>query len=57
VPFLDTDELAGRIHEALDRPQRFRTIRTRARQFVLDRFDAERICVPRMAELIHRSAD
>src|SRR5207244_1971726 len=57
VPFFDTDELAARVHEALERPQRFRTMRTRARQFVLDSYDAERICVPRMAELMRCPGD
>lgn len=57
VPFFDTDAIADRVREALDRPQRFRAMRAAARQFVLERYDAERLCVPRLVKAIRGSRD
>ena len=52
VPFFDTDELALRVIEAVSKPRRHTAMRERARDFVRDRYDAQRICVPQMLELI-----
>src|SRR5262249_3577263 len=57
VPFFDKDPLADRVREALDKPQRFRAMRAAARQFVVERYDAERLCVPRLVKAIRRSRD
>jgi glycosyltransferase involved in cell wall biosynthesis len=52
VPFFDVDGLADRVIEALARPEQFRTMRTRARQTVIENYDMERICIPRMIALM-----
>jgi glycosyltransferase involved in cell wall biosynthesis len=51
IPFFAADELAERVIEALQEPERFNAIRDAARSFVVDRYDAEQICVPRMRQL------
>jgi glycosyltransferase involved in cell wall biosynthesis len=52
VPFFDTEALADSVVEALVRPRRFRAVRAEARRTAVDRYDVERICVPKMLELI-----
>jgi len=52
TPFFDSRALADRVIEALEHPRRFDSMRTRARQTVLDRFDLERICLPEMLSFI-----
>jgi glycosyltransferase involved in cell wall biosynthesis len=52
VPFFAIDELAGRVVEALQEPEQFNAIREAARRFVIEHYDAERICVPRMRQLL-----
>ncbi len=46
VPFFEPDVLADAVIGALARPSRFKTHRTRARETVLARFDAKRVCLP-----------
>jgi len=53
VPFFDYEGIADRVVEALAAPAKFQPIRARARQFVADRFDMERICIPKMIELLN----
>jgi len=52
VPFFAVEELAGRVIEALQEPTKFLAIREAARHFVVDHYDAEQICVPRMRRLL-----
>ena len=52
VPFFDVKRLADCVIGALADRERYRAIRTRARQTVLDHYDLERICLPRMLALI-----
>jgi glycosyltransferase involved in cell wall biosynthesis len=52
VPFFAIDEVAARVVEALQEPDRFHAIREAARQFVIENFDAERVCVPQMRQLL-----
>jgi glycosyltransferase involved in cell wall biosynthesis len=56
VPFFAVDELAGRVIKALQEPERFNAIRDAARSFVVDQYDAEQICVPRMRQLFNLDA-
>jgi glycosyltransferase involved in cell wall biosynthesis len=56
VPFFDTDELADRVVEMLAKPTRFRGMRSRARRFAVERFDARRVCTPRIIELLREVA-
>jgi glycosyltransferase involved in cell wall biosynthesis len=56
VPFFAADELAERVIEALQEPERFNAIRGAARSFVVDHYDAEHVCVPRMRQLFDLEA-
>ena len=55
VPFFDTDAIADRVVEALETPSRFLRMRANARQYVLDNFDMERVCLPKMIDLMNAS--
>jgi glycosyltransferase involved in cell wall biosynthesis len=52
VPFFDRRELAGRVVEVVRDAQKFHPMRRHARQYVLDRYDSERVGVPRTLELL-----
>jgi glycosyltransferase involved in cell wall biosynthesis len=52
VPFLDPDRLAETVIEALARPNRFKKHRSRARETILARYDAKRVCLPRMLDFL-----
>ena len=56
IPFFAADELAERVIEALQEPERFNAIRDAARSFVVDHYDAEQVCVPRMRQLFDLDA-
>nr|WP_041358802.1 glycosyltransferase [Nitrobacter hamburgensis] len=55
-PFFAVDELAERVVEALQEPDRFNAIRESARRFVIEHYDAARICIPRMRQLLDLNA-
>ncbi|WP_018319111.1 glycosyltransferase family 4 protein [Bradyrhizobium sp. WSM2793] len=57
VPFFAADELAERVVEALEQPTRFSALRENARRHVVDYYDAERVCVPRMRHLLDLSGN
>ncbi|MBB4366821.1 glycosyltransferase involved in cell wall biosynthesis [Bradyrhizobium sp. CIR18] len=52
VPFFAADELAEQVVEALEQPARFSALRENARRHVVDHYDAEQVCVPRMRRLL-----
>ena len=52
VPFFDIEQLAGRVIEVLEKPARFAAMREGARRLVLERYDANRVCVPQMLGLL-----
>jgi glycosyltransferase involved in cell wall biosynthesis len=52
VPFFDTDAVADRVVDALAHPSRFRSVRKKARQTILDSYDLHRICLPKMMNLL-----
>ena len=52
VPFVDRRQLAGAVVGALAQRDRHRAMRNRARQTVLDRFDVEGVCLPKMLAFI-----
>jgi glycosyltransferase involved in cell wall biosynthesis len=56
VPFFAVDELAEKVVEALQYPERFCAIRKAARDFVIEHYDAARVCIPRMRELLDLKA-
>ena len=47
VPFFDVAALAERVIEVLANPRRFRSMREKASQMVVENYDAERIWFPR----------
>jgi hypothetical protein len=52
VPFFAVDELSERVIEALQEPAKFSSMRQAARRFVIDHYDAEQVCIPRMRRLL-----
>lgn len=54
IPFFDIEMLAERVIEALAHPRRFRLVRQRARQTILDQYDLARICLPKMMKLLQK---
>ncbi len=56
VPFFAVDEVAARVVEALQEPDRFYAVREAARQFVVEHFDAKRVCLPQMRQLLDLKA-
>jgi glycosyltransferase involved in cell wall biosynthesis len=52
VPFFDTNAVADRVVDALAHPSRFRSVRKKARQTILDSYDLHRICLPKMMNLL-----
>jgi glycosyltransferase involved in cell wall biosynthesis len=52
VPFFEPDTLAKTVIEALAHPERFKKHRARARKTILENYDTEKVCVPRLTELL-----
>lgn len=52
VPFFDIDQLAMRVCEALQHPDRFKERRRQARQTILERYDLAKVCLPGLVRLI-----
>lgn len=52
VPFFAVDELADRVALTLKERDRLQPMREAARRHVIENFDAEQICVPRMRALL-----
>ena len=52
VPFFAVDQLAETVVEALQTPPKFLSMREAARRYVIEHFDAGRICVPRLRVLL-----
>ena len=53
-PFFDVSGLADRVIDVLADPRRYRPMRKKARQLVIERYDADSICIPRMPALLSR---
>lgn len=56
VPFFDQDALVDTVVDVLARAPAHRTMRERARQTILDRFDMQRRCLPAMLEILREAA-
>ena len=54
VDFFSTAQIAERIDEVLDHPDRMAALRAAARRTIVERYDLRRICLPRFANLINR---
>ncbi len=54
IDFFDTEALVERVAEALSHPERHATMRSAARQTVIDRYDLETVCLPAYLGLLKR---
>jgi glycosyltransferase involved in cell wall biosynthesis len=54
VDFFDSAAWARTLIEALAEPERFVHLRAAARQTVLDHYDLQSVCLPRMVEMVER---
>ncbi|MCQ4253833.1 glycosyltransferase [Stutzerimonas stutzeri] len=52
VDFFDTEGLAAKVCEVLENPKAFESLRRRARETVLERFDLETVSLPAYAQLL-----
>jgi glycosyltransferase involved in cell wall biosynthesis len=52
VDFFDHAALAEKVHEVLTYPERFQSLRARARQTIINEYDLYQVCLPRQLELI-----
>jgi hypothetical protein len=52
VPFFDVDQLADRVIEALTHPQRFKSLRARARETIVNNFDMRHACLPKLLRVL-----
>lgn len=56
TPFHDADQLAETIIDVLAKPQDYEHLRAAARQTVIERYDLNSICLPRLLKLADRTA-
>jgi glycosyltransferase involved in cell wall biosynthesis len=54
VDFFSTQQIAARVIEALENPHAHRSLRTRARQTVIERYDLQSVCLPAGLRLLNR---
>jgi len=52
VPFLDPDALTGAVVTALGAPHKFTAVRERARKSVVERYDLQRVCLPKLVNFL-----
>jgi glycosyltransferase involved in cell wall biosynthesis len=52
VDFFSSEELVNAVCEVLEHPDRMLEIRQQAQQTIVERFDLQRICLPRQIKLI-----
>ena len=56
VDFFDTDQIAETLIEALDNPEKFGSLRAAARQTVVENYDLNTACLPKLVELVEGMA-
>jgi len=54
VDFFSTQQIADRVEEVLDHPNRMQALRDAARQTIVERYDLRRVCLPQLADLLNR---
>ena len=54
-PFFDFDGLANKVVEVLANPKRFTPLRVAARNLIVDQYDLNRVCLPKMTAFIERA--
>ena len=52
VPFFDTNQLAEQVIATIGQPRRFHSLRVEARRTALERYDVQRVCLPKLMDLI-----
>ena len=52
VDFFDTAEIAGRVGEVLNHPQKYEAMRSKARETIVQRYDLRRVCLPRQVAML-----
>ena len=52
VDFFDSEALARRLADVLACPQDFASLRERARQTIIERYDLKTVCLPQMLEFL-----
>jgi len=52
VPFFDHEQLSERVVEVLQSPREFQPLRRAARRHIVENFDAKRICIPQLKEIV-----
>ena len=55
VPFFAVDQLVAKIVEVLESPSKFTDMREAARRYVVEHYDANRVCLPRVRQLLSDS--
>jgi glycosyltransferase involved in cell wall biosynthesis len=53
VSFFDHQQLSERVVEVLQDPRRHAPLRKAARRHIVENFDAKRICIPNMKQILH----
>lgn len=56
VDFFDRQALAETVANVLNNPHQYMDMRAKARQTIIDRYDLNRVCLPRQIDLIQRVA-
>jgi glycosyltransferase involved in cell wall biosynthesis len=56
VPFFDHEQLSERVVEVLQSPREFQPLRRAARRHIVENFDAKRICIPQLKEIVEKVA-
>ena len=52
VDFFDTAEIAGRVGEVLNHPQKYEAMRSKARETIVQRYDLRRVCLLRQVAML-----
>lgn len=52
VPFFDHEQLAWRVVDALENPAKYLCFRAKARETIISSYDADRICLPEILDVI-----
>jgi len=52
VPFFDVEQLANRVVEVLAKPKRYLEMRNEARKRVVEKYDVQSVCLPKMVSLL-----
>lgn len=57
IDFFDHDLLAQRVAQVLSNPDAFRSLRAQARQTIIQQYDLQTICLPKLLDKLHHRVD